>query len=311
MRCISLKYCSIDHLHDFDFHDVEMKLEDFTENTLIVSAKHLNIHKGTAQNDSEYDMEIDLATMTFTGFSVESYEPDRTWKTDENGNSDSEDPVVIYTGQEACQRLYKELKCDLCVFSLTEEDHVFTLDGCGDSPYFVARFTFDSVRVEWDSYRKKAWYELHRYYKREICLTAPEGDQKVKLEITCHDEDVYSVKDGRTLEAPLVIVCLRYGDQDYLGVGSDDYWMDAFADLQKHLPQGVTLKCCLTCRHGNLCPTGNNIDEVFCTQDVSITQKSDLYFYTEDPTQRETRRRGSTDHCGNFEPQSERYYTYK
>lgn len=294
-----MNYCSIDRLGDFDFHDAQMRLKSYDGNTLVISVHELNIHKNTPQNDEEFDMELDEAEMTFAGLSTLSYETD-------------DDPASILTGAQAASRFLKELKCGVCVFSLeAETPRVIVMDGCGDSPYFAARIAFDSVRVEWDACSKKAWYELHRYYKREICLTTPEGDQRVKLEITCHDEDVYSVKDGRTLEAPLVTVHLRYKDQEYRGVGSDDYWMDAFADLQKHLPQGVTLKCCLTCPHGNLSPTGNNIDEVFCTQDVSITQKSDLYFYTEDPAQRETRRRGSTDHCGNFEPQSERYYTYK
>lgn len=53
-----------------------------------------------------------------------------------------------------------------------------------------------------------------------------------------------------------------------------------------------------------------NIDELFCTKDVSITRKSDLYFYTEDHAQREMRRRGCTDLCGDYQPQADAHYTY-
>lgn len=288
----------MNRLGDFDFHDAEMRLKSYDGNTLVISVKNLNIHKNTPQNGSDSDMELAETVMTFSGVSTLSYETD-------------DDPAVILTGDQAASRFLKELKAGLFVFSLEEETpRQIVMDGCGDSPYFAARFAYDSVRVEWDAYRKKAWYELHRYYKREICLATPEGEQKTKLEIYCHDEDVYDVREDKMQAAPLVTVHLRYRDQEYRGMGSDDYWNDAFADLQKHLPPGVALKCCLTCRHGNLCPVGNNIDELFCTEDVSITQKNDLYFYTEDNAQREKRRRSSTDLCGKFQPQSEGYYTY-
>lgn len=262
-----------------------------------MSVKHLNIHKDTSQNDSGSDMELADAVMTISGISIQAYEPD--------------DGAEILTGDTAEAMLLRDLKSKLCVLSLEEEEAgQIVMDGIGDSPYFVVRIAYDSVRIEWDAYRKKAWYELHRYYKREIVLATPDGDQRVAMSITCHDEDVYSVPEGRTLEAPLVIVHLVYGGKDYRGIGSDAYWIESFADLQKHLPEGVRIKCCLTCRHGNLCPTGNSIDELFCTKDAPLTRKSDLSFYTEDPAQRQNRRRDCADLCDDFQFQSPSCYTY-
>ena len=70
------------------------------------------------------------------------------------------------------------------------------------------------------------------------------------------------------------------------------------------------LTCCLTCRHGNLYPVGNDINEVFCTKDLLITQKSDLYFYTEDDDERTKRSRKYCGLCKNYQPQTDDFYTY-
>ena len=92
--------------------------------------------------------------------------------------------------------------------------------------------------------------------------------------------------------------------------GKDFLWVDAFADLQKKLPDNVKIQCCLTCRHGNMCPVGNKPGELFCTKDVIITQKSDLFFYTEDDAERTSRSRDCTNVCEKYEEQSKDYYTY-
>lgn len=288
-----------------------MKLLTFSGGSLTVTVKNLNIHKNTPENDMECDMELAEAVMTFAGVSISSYEPDRTWKTDAEGKAYSDDPVIIHTGEEAQQLFLRDLERGLCVFSLeADSPQQIVMEGCGDCPYFTVRIGFDSVRLEWDEYRKKAWYELHRYYTRRIDLETPAGCREVMLNIACHDENVYSAREQRMLEAPFVIVQLEYAGRDYLGFGTDDYWIDAFADLQKQLPDGVKLRCCLTCRHGNLCPTGMLMDELYCTKDVTITRKQDLYFYTEDPSQRSLRLRGYTDLCEDHQPQSADFYTY-
>ena len=304
-----MKYISTNQLHDFEFHDSEWTLDHLTRDTLVVFIKHLNIHKGTVQNDTDSDMEIELAKVTFQGFDVQTFEPGRTWKMDASGKSYTDEPLIIFTGEEARSKLVNELQYGLTLLHLEKDDtNVYSMDAIGDSPFFAAQFVFDSVTVEWDAYHKKAWYELHRQYKRQLHLVTPGGEQKMDARIICHDEDVYY--NGVLQKAPIINVGIKYNGQELWGRGHDHLWVDAFADLQKQLPQDVTIKCCLTCRYGNMCPVGNKPDELFCTKDVLITQKSDLYFYTEDDTEREKRSRGYTCICGEYQSQTENYYTY-
>ena len=310
-----MKYHSTDHLQDFEFHDSEFTLLAIDDSTLAVSARKLNIHKDTPQNDSDFDMEIDIAKITFHGFQSLSYEPGRSWHRDENGNAYTDDPLVIFTGHEAINALTAEMQNTLTVYHLVQEEgNVCELGGCGDSPYFTIRFAFDFITIEWDAYRKKAWYEQHRQYKKQLTLSTASGDQNHELYIICHDEEVYVKKSADqkpVLEKPpIVSVGLKYGDQEIWGSGKDLLWMDAFADLQNKLPEGVTIKCCMTCQYGNMCPVGTQPGELFCTKDVVITQKSDLYFYTEDNTEVQKRSRDSTYVCNDYKHQAEDFYTY-
>ena len=61
---------------------------------------------------------------------------------------------------------------------------------------------------------------------------------------------------------------------------------------------------------GNLCPVGNAVNELFCTRDILITQKSDLYFYTEDEVERAKRSRKYCYLCEDYQPQTDNFYTY-
>ena len=131
-----------------------------------------------------------------------------------------------------------------------------------------------------------------------VMLSTSSSDVLGKLLVACYEEQ------------PAVTLQCIFAGKEYIGKGIDYCWNDAFADLQRKLPAGVALKCCLTCRHGNLCPAGNEINEVFCTKDVLITGKSDLYFYTEDESERGKRARQYCDFCEDFQPQSESYDTY-
>ena len=116
-------------------------------------------------------------------------------------------------------------------------------------------------------------------------------------------------KHSENLE-PMVIYRALYGEKELWGYGMDYLWEDAFADLQNKLPDNVKIQCCMTCRHGNMCPVGNKPGELFCTKDVVITQKSDLYFYTEDEVECAKRSRHCADFCENYQEQSNDCYTY-
>lgn len=97
-------------------------------------------------------------------------------------------------------------------------------------------------------------------------------------------------------------------DTMYAGHGQDTEY--ALYDLAKHLPQGCTLHCCLSCRHGHFCPVGDADNELFCVADFVPKEKSDLYHVTEDEAERAQRSRNLFHACGQYQPQSPDYYTY-
>ena len=63
-----MKYTSTNIFSDFEFHDAYFKLESIKNNTLTISVRYLNIHKGTEQNPYNTDMEIEIAQITFSNF---------------------------------------------------------------------------------------------------------------------------------------------------------------------------------------------------------------------------------------------------
>ena len=300
-----MKFCAKDDLSIFEFHDAEFSLVSFDGNNLVISASMVNIHKNTPQNSSKFDMEIASAKITFENFHTATYEPGREWAKDEEGNSYPIGPQVIFNGQEALDRIIDELKNGIVVLHFVKEEICgYSVGGIGIEPYFEIKFHFDSVAVCWDEYKKKAWYELHHRYQYDAILQTPNGDNAIALTINLNEEPVYYGRDR------IVSVGCTFDGNEFWGNGNDHLWIDALADLQRKLPEGVYLKCCVTCRHGNLCPVGNDKNEVFCTKDVLIAQKSDLYFYTEDDREREKRSRQYFHLCESFQPQSDEFYTY-
>jgi len=303
-----MKFCVENDLSIFEFHDAVFSFVSFDGKDLVVSASMLNIHKDTPQNPSDDDMEIASAQITFRNFTSATYELGRGWETGEDGKSHPVGPRVVFSGQDGINRILEELQNEITVFHFEKEDRGYSIGGCGIEPYFTIEFDFDSVAVCWNEYEKKAWYELHRQYRYNAVLETPNGDEMVALRVSCHEEPVYD--NGRLEQPPTVNVGCTVEGKEYWGHGSDYLWIDAFADLQRQLPEGVLLKCCLTCRHGNLCPVGNAVNEVFCTKDVLITQKSSLYFYTEDDREREKRSRQYCGLCEDYQPQTDDFYTY-
>ncbi len=304
-----MKFCVVNDLSLFEFHDSELSFVSYDGKDLVVSASMVNIHKDTPQNPSDYDMEITSAQMIFKNFNSATYEPGRPWKTGEDGRSYPVGPRVIFRDRDAMERIIEALQNEISVYHFEKEENGrYSIGGCGIEPYFTMEFQFDSVKVCWDEYKKTAWYELHRQYCYDTVLHTPKGDETVKLTIVCHEVPVYF--KGKLEQPPTVSVGCKYDGKEYWGYGKDYLWIDAFADLQKQLPEGVLLKCCLTCRHGNLCPVGNDKNEVFCTKNVLITQKSDLFFYTEDRKEREKRSKGYCCVCDGYQPQSQDFYTY-
>ena len=103
---------------------------------------------------------------------------------------------------------------------------------------------------------------------------------------------------------------LVYAEKEYVAFGNDGLNPYILADLAAKLPNGVMPACCMTCRHGNMCPYCSNDNELFCTKDLSITSKEDIcnLFDSTDPYKE--RSVDPLDFCDKFAPQGSDYYTY-
>ena len=53
-----MKYHVENNLDLFEFHDADVSFLSFDNNGLILSVRHLNIHKNTDENPNDNDMEI-------------------------------------------------------------------------------------------------------------------------------------------------------------------------------------------------------------------------------------------------------------
>ncbi len=154
-----MKYLSVNKLSDFEFHDAEFTLNSFENNHLVVNAIYLNIHKEAEQNPHETDMEIAGARITFTEFKLQSYESGRAWKQDENGSFYSDEPQILLVGDDASARFSEQINNGLTIFDLgTKDTATHFIDAMSSDPFFTACFTFESVVIEWDDYKKEAWY---------------------------------------------------------------------------------------------------------------------------------------------------------
>ena len=301
-----MKYRIENQLDLFEFHDSEVSLVGFDKKDLTVSVKHLNIHKDAKENPHDCDMEISLANICFQNIHILSVEPARAYRSDADGNLYTDEPQIIFTGKDAEKKFIRELKNGFtinCIDIRQFGEHKTIEINTTALECFSAILSFSDIIVEWDEYRKKAWYELQKQYFYDITLITPDGEQKGSLYIACNKEDERN---------PTVDVNIKYQDQEIWGHGKDHLWVDAFADLQKQLPDGVILKCCLTCRHGNMCPFGNKPGEVFCTKDLEISSKEDMckWFDTADSDEIESRSRNYADTCEDHKHQSSDYYTY-
>ena len=123
--------------------------------------------------------------------------------------------------------------------------------------------------------------------KKQITIQTENGFQVLDLEISFDNDDID--------EASVMTIKTNYQGKEIIASGNSYPWEDAYANLQNQLPENVKLICCVACRHGNACPVGDGPDELFCTKDVSVSCKSDLFFYTEDDNERQKRSKGYTD----------------
>jgi hypothetical protein len=73
-----------------------------------------------------------------------------------------------------------------------------------------------------------------------------------------------------------ITASLKLDGEEYVGMGMSLDADEAFADLQKKLPEGVLIKCCVSCQYGNFCPYGSIPEEIYCIFPQRIGDKLDL-----------------------------------
>ncbi|MBQ2988338.1 MAG: HAD family phosphatase [Clostridia bacterium] len=152
-----------------------------------------------------------------------------------------------------------------------------------------------------------------------------EGETLVKLTETAdvYNETIRLLSSEEEAEVPVsvtykenavdreVTVKLKYREKEYISRGKEPEWTDAFADLQKQLPGDMRIKCCLTCRHGTLCPYGRIPNYVLCSGTETIKDKDDviewLYRVGDDIERME---RSALQSCEHFIFADEAHFTY-
>lgn len=143
---------------------------------------------------------------------------------------------------------------------------------------------------------------MERIIKSAVKLLIGAGKVTATIEIAyCDGDDAVKTRS----EATLV-----YDGTEYRGQGNDYLLTDTLADLQMKLLEDVQLACCMTCRHGNMCPYGNTPDQLFCTKDIRITSKGDMCDLFDKTNPFEQRAVALFGYCEDFVCQSNDCYTY-
>ncbi len=288
-----MKYQLTDCFEALEFHDVFLKLESFENDTLTLSAKHLNIHKEALPNRSLFDKELGMAKITLQKLSVHSFSREAYTSEDGNGKLLEIAEQLDYPVEEAENAFLNELKSGNHISDFYKDGNEYVLEIHGFH-LFSARLSFSSFMLEWDDIIGNAWYEESKL--RSITLKTPSGDLKTNIEIkeTNHHYQVSILYKKKLYQSR-----------------KEEYTEKAFAELQKKLPEGVSIKCCLTCAHGNLCPYGNIEYEIFCIKDHILQEKLDLIdLMDQEDHDFLLRSRLITDLCDDFTEQNDEHYTY-
>ena len=143
---------------------------------------------------------------------------------------------------------------------------------------------------------------MRKILRCEIPLLTPDGKVLTPIQIVYDDTEI--------IANPSSEITLSYNGNEYKGYGTDYLWLDTLADLEIKLPSDVKIACCMTCRHGNMCPYGNIANELFCTKDICIESKEDICKLFDQTAPFEERSVASLDFCDNFVYQNDAYYTY-
>jgi len=146
--------------------------------------------------------------------------------------------------------------------------------------------------------RDKEWsiYTIHA----KMTLMTHQSQVIVPMQLEC------CVTEG--VITAIMEISVQHDGKTYQAKGNDEDLVSAFVALQRELPQDVKLACCMTCRHGNMCPCGG--EQVFCTKDIVIRSKQDMCDLFDQTDPFSERMVDSFHYCDDFEHQSKDCYTY-
>lgn len=235
-----MKFNCENELHQFEFHDAYVENVNYVGDSLVMHVTGVNIHKNTKSNPSDYDMEISQAVISFKNYNVESFEPSRTWKRDSDGQFYSDEQKRVFYSDIANILFSKECVEGFKIYSLEvnlQDGYHAIIEASGEDPYFTLAISFCSSSIQFDDFRGKAWYELHRQYEREVIVLNGNTEEKIMVHIICHDEDV--IISGEILKAPVVSSGIVYGNKELWGRGHSI--TASLNDLAEKLPEGVKL----------------------------------------------------------------------
>ena len=75
------------------------------------------------------------------------------------GNYYTDEPQVILYEIEAFNRFVDQLNNKVIVFDLgVKNDGAYYMDAMSSDPFFMICFTFNNAKIEWNEYKREAWY---------------------------------------------------------------------------------------------------------------------------------------------------------
>lgn len=241
-------YVSVDALENFTFHDSIAIKGALEGDTVVLTVKQLNVHAGCRENPAAVDLEAGLAVLTVEGLQLRSYTLGAEWQVDSQGKKYLTAPLRVYPGSAGLAAFSAQIAHGFRFHDWAVEQQggqtVHTIAGCGAEPYFEAAFTASRITVAWDTYRGKAWYELHW---QETASIVVETGGEPHTETLC----LYFSQEGE----PRCTAVLHLLGRDIRGWGRT--LAGALAELERRLPDTAALACCLTCRHGQLQENGD------------------------------------------------------
>ncbi len=221
-------------------------------------------------------------------------------------------PVFMKWGKHycpACNAPLKKMQISRIVNSHSEEAKNFKYKDYFDNMVGNIKFIWTEYTCETcqKGYSVDEIHQVESNIKRhtiDTILTLLSPNEKVQVPT----QIIYECDDNTALLSSEIY--LTYNGTEYRAKGTDYLWTDTFANLQKQLPDDVTVACCLTCRYGNMCPYGNEQNQLFCLKDTVVHNKEDVVALFDNS---DIYDKGTVDccHCCDaFEAQSKEYYTY-